>query len=82
MRRENMLFCIIDEKREQAVIYNGWGERTSYIIMDEEREQAVIMDKEREQGIIIDKLHCKNGCVLVFIHTHLHLVLNTLFHTL
>ena len=58
------------------------SERTSYIIMDEEREQAVIMDKEREQGIIIDKLnHCKNGCVLVFIHTPSFSVKHTIPHT-
>ena len=49
--------------------------------MDEEREQAVIMDKEREQGIIIDKLHCKNGCVLVFIHTPSFSVKHTIPHT-
>ena len=38
--------------RENKLCYNGWGERTSYIIMDEERDQAIIKDGEREQAII------------------------------
>ena len=36
--------------------YNGWGERTSYYILDEEREQAIIiMDKEGEQPYLMDE---------------------------
>ena len=33
--------------REQAIIYNGWEERTNYITMDEEGEhcQAIIIIK-------------------------------------
>ena len=41
MRRENKLVYIMDEEREQAVIYNGWEERTSNY-NGVEREQAII----------------------------------------
>ena len=39
-------------RSKNKLYYNGYGERTSYIMMDDEREQAIIMDEERDQAIL------------------------------
>ena len=36
---------LMDKEKEQAFIYNGWGESTSYIVMDDEREKTIIIIK-------------------------------------
>ena len=36
---------LMGKEKEQAFIYSGWGESTSYIVMDDEREKTIIIIK-------------------------------------